>query len=407
MTKTKVKKMLRIGRSLTLMAVCILACNPFLLYSVATFGVHNTNNTMARNLRSVVSSQSHAKKREEKHQTTSIILSRYYDDKRTGSWLGNQWIPPDGWQLYSQYRIQNMMQNKSILWLGDSTGRRAAMTLYGVLYSKRNHYNHNNATVVHAAPTSTSSASSLSANEIEKFIDLNRHNVTHPCQRDPFVNQPQYSPPVLTHANPSKTICFKTPKDYVWMRLNCYSEIEYFVQQELVHHTHVTKNIDLLIVATGTWYTYKYPDHCGIIDRRIGQNETTSNCVRTPTQQIQDLFTKLQQLLELRPHLTILWRTSGYDGDNTNPNIQTNVISQMNQVIMDAFDHQLSSSSSSKFSSRFAYVNFGGAIEPRSFGNDRLQGDISAHYDLNARLVMIQMIANTLQDMLRSTQGSS
>lgn len=49
------------------------------------------------------------------------------------SWIGNQWIPPPGYRLHSTREIQSYFQKRSILWVGDSTARRAYGTMYGIL----------------------------------------------------------------------------------------------------------------------------------------------------------------------------------------------------------------------------------------------------------------------------------
>jgi hypothetical protein len=45
------------------------------------------------------------------------------------------------------------------------------------------------------------------------------------------------------------------------------------------------------------------------------------------------------------------------------------------------------------------YVDWGGAVIHRSFGDERIEGDIWTHYGLEARLVAVQMVANQLEAM--------
>jgi hypothetical protein len=50
-----------------------------------------------------------------------------------GTWIGNTWIPPPGWRMFTVAELQDMYKNKSILWIGDSTARRSSLTMYAVL----------------------------------------------------------------------------------------------------------------------------------------------------------------------------------------------------------------------------------------------------------------------------------
>ena len=47
----------------------------------------------------------------------------------------------------------------------------------------------------------------------------------------------------------------------------------------------------------------------------------------------------------------------------------------------------------------FVYVNYGKAIEPVSFGENRSDGGHKSHYGWQARFVFIQMLVNQLVDM--------
>ena len=51
------------------------------------------------------------------------------------TWIGNHWIPPKGYRLYSPEEMREYFSQYKILFLGDSTGRRAYATLYGIMNS--------------------------------------------------------------------------------------------------------------------------------------------------------------------------------------------------------------------------------------------------------------------------------
>jgi hypothetical protein len=63
-------------------------------------------------------------------------------------------------------------------------------------------------------------------------------------------------------------------------------------------------------------------------------------------------------------------------------------------------DFSLKRQSSNNATSNLTYVDWGGAVLPRSFGNDRITGDHLAHYGVEARHAAIQMITNQVAGML-------
>jgi hypothetical protein len=49
--------------------------------------------------------------------------------------MGNAWLPPQGWRLYLPHEIASLFgtSKRNILWAGDSTTRRTALTWYALL----------------------------------------------------------------------------------------------------------------------------------------------------------------------------------------------------------------------------------------------------------------------------------
>ena len=104
----------------------------------------------------------------------------------------------------------------------------------------------------------------------------------------------------------------------------------------------------------------------------------------------------LEKLAEQRPGLTIVWRTCGFHQYGVN----NDIVHYMNENAMDRIDeHAINSLHDERgrpYSSNLVYVNFGHAIETRSFGTNRISGDIEPHYGLEARYALLQMIANVI-----------
>jgi hypothetical protein len=90
-----------------------------------------------------------------------------------GYWIGNTWVPPKGWKLYSPEEMQNIYgKTRGIMWIGDSSARRTAATMYGIL----------NAT------NSSNNAIPLKDLDASRIIDVNKNRTTEPCTKydDPF-----------------------------------------------------------------------------------------------------------------------------------------------------------------------------------------------------------------------------
>jgi hypothetical protein len=67
---------------------------------------------------------------------------------------------------------------------------------------------------------------------------------------------------------------------------------------------------------------------------------------------------------------------------------------------MDNIDqHYAGNNNNNNNNNKMTYVNWGEAVEPRSFGAERLSGDMHAHYSHEPRVVLIQMITNHLHDV--------
>ena len=90
----------------------------------------------------------------------------------------------------------------------------------------------------------------------------------------------------------------------------------------------------------------------------------------------------------------IVWRTSGYGQANNDELVkkQEERVALMNNAAMDMID------SLDAGESGLTYINWGGAIRDRSFGPDRIAGDLMYHYGAQPRLVLMQMLTNHLVD---------
>lgn len=261
---------------------------------------------------------------------------------QSGSWIGDTWIPPEPWKLFSAYQIRRIFRDRSVLWVGDSTTRRAATTLYTLLNS-----------------TSEPSNSDLDSKEM---LGVNKKEITEPCDRN-------------TTSTYTPTLCRPMPgnaeKDYIVYRAFCYSDVELMINDELSGVGTLTKKADTLVVGLGVWYAAR-PIECA--DRR-DKYEVLNDTLRSIT-----------KLAQARPDLTIVWRSSGYSDSHA-------------REVLDEINQRSRAFIENSQVNNLKYLDWAAAVESRSFGDSRISGDISTHYGLQPRLVLAQMIANTLKDV--------
>jgi hypothetical protein len=66
-------------------------------------------------------------------KSMTTMLTSTSSRNKTGSWIGNSWIPPPGWRLFSAKKMLDLYKDKTVLFMGDSMARRLAVTLYETL----------------------------------------------------------------------------------------------------------------------------------------------------------------------------------------------------------------------------------------------------------------------------------
>jgi hypothetical protein len=241
--------------------------------------------------------------------------------------------------------MQAIYANMTVLWIGDSTGRRAATTLFGILQGTSGHV----------------PVLNVDAPEV---IDVNKKNKAQEvCPK--WVNHSHH--PVLCRKMPHSS----PDHEFLYVADACLKDIPAFVNAELWANRTITQNVDLIIVSQGIWEVVR-PWDC----RESGKN-----------------FSQLQEegirsLMQLQT--PIIWRTSGYfdNGNVVDVEKKKNVTYNLNEEAMDLID-QVSDP-------HLTYVDWGGAILPRCFGKERIRGDLAPHHGLESRHVLLQMITNHL-----------
>jgi hypothetical protein len=159
------------------------------------------------------------------------IFELPYEEQK-GSWIENRWVPPNGWRYFSSEELRSVYKDKSIMWVGDSLARRAALTMYGILKA-------------------SDVDVSVAAIDDPDLINVNKQSISQPCRkwtgscreggkRYDCPHQPRW--------------CKTMPGgvgDYVYVNRNKFSDIGVFFSNELSGKYNITEDFDTIIIAMG------------------------------------------------------------------------------------------------------------------------------------------------------------
>jgi hypothetical protein len=98
-----------------------------------------------------------------------------------GNWVGNAWIPPPGWRMFSAANLRKLYKDRSILWMGDSTNRQTAYLFYAIINSDVN------ASWIHASDPSVRDSRDPIWGDIDlpAILDLDKYWIVPSCKRIP------------------------------------------------------------------------------------------------------------------------------------------------------------------------------------------------------------------------------
>ena len=306
------------------------------------------------------------------------------------TWIGNHYIPPEGIPMYTFRQMREYFAQKSVLLLGDSTGRRAYGTLYAMLDKTQNPPNRYQ--------------EFFQENELERsnVIDVGRGGryVDLGCQqRHPrdFNNitsnrgriwESKTNPDFICRAMPSSDTWdtkqyYPTHNRYFdYGKLPCFKHVSNYVHHEMTMYNSSTfHDYDLIVLALGLWDVAR-PRYC----KENLSNSKENSLVRVTTM-INSLNNWILSVQNSTWSPTIVVRTIGFDQRGHG----TAETKDLNRKIVELINQH-----NDNGNTNLRYVDWGSAIEPRSFGTNRIQGDIAEHYGLQARTLFIQMLMHKL-----------
>jgi hypothetical protein len=147
--------------------------------------------------------------------------------------------------------------------------------------------------------------------------------------------------------------------------------------------------MELIVIGFGIWETVR-PWDCRVPNRTISELQA-------------EVLESVHEFLQVRPDVKIIWQTAGWYAESQYSAINNRTRAMENDML-EKLDAYMASNNQSQ-AAQFSYVNWGGAIAPRSFDAHRIPGDVRPHYGSEPRMVLIQMINNRFYEMLQSDKS--
>lgn len=282
---------------------------------------------------------------------------------REGTWIGpKHWTPPEGWSIFSPTDMRKMYAHKKILWMGDSQSRRAMLTMYKVFNATDN---------------------KLDAVNIEAFTNYKYQSVGEvPCNIFGLAQEPNDNFRVRCRRIPYESggiLSISAPP----YNTVCLDHIYRFFKHSLSGKTTAANNADIIVVAMGAW-----------------ELESPHICARSSPLPMKEKVDRVIQVLHKFQRKTgkkIIWRTSSFIAGNSSSGASV-VARLMNARAIEQI-HKIQRNDTTCRTSGLSYVDWATAVEPRSFGTDRIKGDIPPHMGFEARMVLLQQLTNHLCDL--------
>lgn len=220
--------------------------------------------------------------------------------------------------------------------------------------------------------------------ESENGISFTSSNFEYKiCRRHPTGG---WLPPIPRHREEAQHF----PLQYDYVNTNCLGNILDFVSHELANRHSVTKQYSVYLVGPGVWDSVK--QHLCIHPMYDAAHKEYPETVY---ELLEMTLHKLARLAEENQSLIIVWRTSGYyDGDKRG----AHVIDEINRMARNFISEWNAKRRADGKTKNFLCLDFGAAIREKSQGQNRLRGDMQAHYSLEVRLLQIQMLVNLLYE---------
>lgn len=263
-------------------------------------------------------------------------------------WVGNQWFLPDGYRVYSPREIRAFFSRHNSVWIGDSTMRRAYLTLHALMMTADPNH-----------PLEVEELESRRVMNVNKVEADGRTNQEETCKN--------YENGSFAPIDSRSLICRKVSSNdnsssafMTYLGEGCLEPTASFLREKA---NRLFQNYSIIVVSTGLY------DAIGRCENRRGSLQTRLEKRRNRIPVIANAFIMaLSSFLSSRPanSTMLIYRTSGHHREGeSEDNIQS-----MNQYMLNLTEKR----------SDIVSVDWGSAVLTRSFGEARIAGDNVYHY---------------------------
>jgi len=301
------------------------------------------------------------------------------------TWIGNHWVPPPGVPTFTVLQMRTYFQNRNVLFIGDSTGRRSYNTLFALINAE--------------------DVDDIDVASVERGIDATKKFPYVICpQEDRALYNSTFYQYICRDLNPTNGLDIMnttiqstlnstmnstqavdsaepgtTSKDdqspskkgkFDYTRLNCFGEVYDYVTGNSTY-AGVLGDYDLVVITLGVWEVMR--GDCSM-KRRDDVHERLNMTLHA----LEDIS---------NADLQIAFRTPGFHGKRVADQVTFKMIQDSNAF----FD-----SRKKEKQSNIIQVDWGSVISKRSWNEKRISGDMPVHYGLEARLLFIQQLMHRL-----------
>jgi hypothetical protein len=307
------------------------------------------------------------------------------------SWVGNFWIPPKGIPTYSPTDLLEYFSNRNVLFIGDSTARRAWATAYAMM-------NATDRTDIPVRDLDTARVTEVHKRNLppdrQCLLDDRGAWRVNAAKKKRSTAFQQFEcrdlPKIETmslgdseHDGDKTKIPKKGRFDFTFF--TCYSQVDWFLrlkEENTLFPNHVKPDYDLIVVALGMW-------------EFVNQEDCDKN---SPGDPHKDRYRRMLDTIHKlsSPKLQVVYRTCGYD---ERPEYQNHTrVKDFEQINRDFVGEITNDGHRSKNpSANFTVVDWASVVSKRSFGEDRIRGDLPPHYGLQGRSLFIQQLVHELK----------
>lgn len=351
------------------------------------------------------------------------------------TWTGNHFIPPDGVQTFHPDDFSSYFEKRNTLIIGDSTGRRAYATLYGIMAGKdpsNIHVKDIDAPKVIDFNKPVPGSRQERCNDSERglfplgdpqFVCRDLHNATH--SRSTVADARTRSMHIRTGKSDGGVGTGTTANDnrrttgrFDFIRRDCYQDIlSFFIGDrdggQKVSIEEAFGDYDLVVVTMGIWEAVNWED-CKMRIKTTDHKTTTLTNVdkydlvlgamkELSSADLQVVFRTPGKSECCRPRKNSSKRHSPITNCANSNCVRTLGFSHTrvrDENIWELINHLKAKLIGEQYSEtknhNITVVDWGTVVWKRSFDDDRLKGDISSHYGLEARLLFAQQLLHEL-----------